>query len=132
MRAARGIVALASPLAESALESITRLALLDDGFPAPSLQKKVRDPGRGKIYRVDMMWPERRFILEVDGRTKYTDGEQWREKKRETRLRALGFQVERILWADVLTYWSETSARLRRLLAAAPTAFPAGSAVWTG
>lgn len=45
VRAARGIVALADGRAESPLESLTRLALHDDGFPAPSCRSSSRSPG---------------------------------------------------------------------------------------
>jgi very-short-patch-repair endonuclease len=108
---ARDVLALASPLAESALESITRLALHDDRFPPPQLQVEIGG------YRVDFCWRDRRLILEADGREKYTDDELWREKRRETRLRALGYRVERVLWSDVTRDWPETSRRLRVLFA---------------
>lgn len=82
VRQARALVALASPLAESALGSPVRLALHDDGFPPPQLQVGIDDPQRGKRYRVDMCWPECKLVLEVDGRVKYTRDELWREKQR--------------------------------------------------
>lgn len=114
IRQARDILASASPLAESALESITRLALADDGFPPPELQVAIA----GTPYRVDFLWPRHRLILEADGREKYTAKELWREKRREARLRALGYRIERVLWEDVVRYWPATSLRLRAALAA--------------
>jgi very-short-patch-repair endonuclease len=113
VRQARAILALASPLAESPLESLVRLALHDDGFPPPQLQTEIG------AYRVDFCWPEHRLIVEADGREKYTGDELWREKRREARLRALGWRIERVLWTDVTRHWAET----RRLLIGA---FPAG------
>jgi hypothetical protein len=44
VRQARAIVDLADARAESPLESLLRLALHDDGFPAPDLQVVIHDP----------------------------------------------------------------------------------------
>jgi very-short-patch-repair endonuclease len=104
VRQARAVLALASRRAESPLESLTRLALHDDGFPAPLLQVQIP----GTPYRVDMLWPDSRLILEIDGVAKYTDLELRREKIRELRLRALGYRVERVGWADVVLHWART------------------------
>ena len=112
VRQAREVVALASPLAESPLESLTRLAMRDSGFPTPELQVVINDPARGRHYRVDMLFREARLIVEIDGLEKYDRAEVRREKLRETRLRALGYRVERVLWDDVVRHWPETAARL--------------------
>lgn len=106
VRQAREIVAMSDGDAESALESVVRLALHDDGFPVPRLQRVVAG------YRVDFLWPEYRLILEADGRGKYSDDELWREKQRETALRRAGYEVERVLWADVLKDWPAMRRRL--------------------
>jgi hypothetical protein len=74
VRQAREIVSLADGDAESPLESIVRLALHDDGFPPPKLQRVVAG------YRVDFLWPEYRLILEADGRGKYRDDALWHER----------------------------------------------------
>lgn len=110
VRQARAILALATPLAESPLESITRVALHDDGFPPPQLQVWIGDD------RVDLYWPNHGLVLEADGRGKYTGEELWREKKREQRLRARVRRIERVTWSDVVRDWPETSARLRHAL----------------
>jgi very-short-patch-repair endonuclease len=113
---AREVLALASPLAESALESIVRLALHDAGLPMPQLQVEIDDPERGRRYRVDMLWPQERLVLEADGRVKYTADELWREKVRQERLVRLGYRVERVMWADVLHFWPATLTRLHAAL----------------
>jgi very-short-patch-repair endonuclease len=116
VRQAREIAALADGDAESPLESIVRLALHDDGFPSPKLQRIVAG------YRVDFLWPEYRLILEADGRVKYSDDAWsqrdplWNEKRRETALRRAGFEVERILWSDVFDGWDVMRQRLWRLI----------------
>lgn len=110
IRQARALFALADGRAESPLESLTRLRLHDDGFPIPDLQVWIGPD------RVDMLFEEQRMILEIDGLEKYVDDALRLEKRRETRLRRLGYRVERVTWDDVVTNWSETAAWLRRLL----------------
>jgi very-short-patch-repair endonuclease len=110
VRRAREIVAVADADAESPLESVVRLALHDDGFPPPQLQRLVAG------YRVDFLWPQYRLILEADGRGKYVNDELWLEKQRETVLRRAGYTVERVLWADVFAGWSDFRRRLWQLI----------------
>lgn len=110
VRKAREVLATASGLAESPLESLTRLALRRGGFPMPELQVWIGD------FRVDMLFREQRVILEIDGLQKYSDEEWRREKRRETRLRQLGYRVERITWDDVVKNWPRTEAWLRSVL----------------
>ena len=127
-RAAREVAALASPLAESPLESLTRLCVLDAGLPEPQLQVRIVDPADGWSCRVDMLWPEQRVVLEADGRIKYTDAELWREKRRQHRLERLDHRVVRAIWSDVWggprdTAWRRAGAliaQLRRCLASPP------------
>lgn len=112
IRRARHVLGLASPLAESPLESLTRLALCDWRVPAPQLQALIYDPLLGCTYRVDMLWPRQRLILEVDGRVKYTADELWREKRRQERLERLGYRVLRVMWSDIAQDWPETARRI--------------------
>lgn len=114
VRLARDVLVLGSPLAESPLESLTRLRLHDDGFPKPCLQAPIAG------YRVDFYWPRFGLVLEADGRGKYTADELWREKRRENDLRRTGCRIERVLWADVTRRWDETVARLRPLFRLPP------------
>lgn len=114
---AREILRLASPLAESPLESAVRLALFDSRLPLPELQAEIVVPGRRVPYRVDMLWPRQRLVLEADGRAKYTGDELWREKRRELNLRAAGYRVERVVWSDLGVGWPRFAERLRAALA---------------
>jgi very-short-patch-repair endonuclease len=53
-----------------------------------------------------MYWelPNRRVILELDGKMKYqTPNDIYKEKRREDTLRAMGFEVVRAVWADVIS-----------------------------
>lgn len=115
VRRARSVLAQASPLAESPLESLVRLRLHDAGL-RPALQVWIP----GTSYRVDMLLPDHRLVIEVDGRVKYSGDELWAEKRRETRLRALGYRVERLLWEDVVHRWPETRRRLLAILRPPP------------
>jgi very-short-patch-repair endonuclease len=117
VRRARGVLCLADPLAESPLESITRLACHDAELPVPELQVPIHDPATGRTDRVDALWRAQRVILEMDGKVKYTGQELRREKRRQERLARLGYAVVRVLWADVVHNWPATLVRIRAALA---------------
>jgi hypothetical protein len=115
VRQARSVLSLASPQAESPLESITRLRLHDDGFPVPEMQVEVPDPQLDRVYRLDLLLRAQRLAIEADGKDKYTDDELWREKKRESRVRRLtDYRTERVIWTDVGREWPATRTRLRQ------------------
>jgi very-short-patch-repair endonuclease len=103
---ARAVLDLATDKAESPLESLTRLALHDSGFPRPEPQYEIGG------FRVDLCWPDRRLVLEADGREKYQGDALWDEKKRETELRKYRYRVERVIWSDVVNDWPQTRDRI--------------------
>ncbi|MCW2657399.1 MAG: hypothetical protein JWR06_1592 [Jatrophihabitans sp.] len=115
VRRARHVISLASPLAESPLESITRLVLHDAGFAAPELQVELTG-SNGRAYRVDFVWPQLKLVLEADGRTKYREDELWQENRREVALVRAGYRVVRVTWSDVLAEWPVTCEWLRGLM----------------
>ncbi|MER7798155.1 hypothetical protein [Microbacterium sp. NPDC096154] len=90
--AARWALSRATPLAESALESVSRAAVEWLGYPPPDLQVIFRADD-GTPHRADMYWPDDDVIGEADGRVKYDgtlgDGGKrlWDEKQREDALR---------------------------------------------
>ncbi|HEY9355319.1 MAG TPA: hypothetical protein VIQ52_03335 [Arthrobacter sp.] len=104
------ILALADEAAESVGESRSRALIHILGFPAPVLQRPFYD-SEGFIGRTDFFWPEYGVIGEFDGDAKYIDDELLgdrstreailAEKKREDRLRALGYKVVRWDWKAV-------------------------------
>lgn len=106
-RNAGAVLALADGRSESIGESRTRLLLHELGLPTPELQHVVVDEARRFVARVDFFFPEHATILEFDGKVKYgaygTDpvSAVFQEKRREDRLRELGFQVVRIVWSDL-------------------------------
>lgn len=105
VRDGRLAVDLADGRSESVGESRTRLILrsFDLGIPTP--QVEIRDDNCILVGRVDFLYEQRRTIVEFDGLVKYggTDGRQAliAEKRREDRLRDLGYQVVRVTWAEL-------------------------------
>lgn len=96
------MLALVDPQCASVGESRTRLLLHDLGL---SFRTQVRiDDDEGFIGRVDFLL-EGGVVVEFDGMVKY-DGAGGRaalvaEKQRESRLVAAGFEVVRLIWADL-------------------------------
>ncbi|HEY7824790.1 MAG TPA: type IV toxin-antitoxin system AbiEi family antitoxin domain-containing protein [Acidimicrobiia bacterium] len=110
-----GLIDLARVGAESPLESISRIRLLDRGVPEPELQHEFRD-GRGFVARVDFWWPRFRVVGEADGMSKYTAIQEVRaEKHRQDLLSALGVTIVRWTWDEI---WNHPTAVARRILAA--------------
>jgi hypothetical protein len=119
---ARFVLEFADPASGSPGESLSRLNIHRAGLPRPDLQTRFAD-GVGEMF-VDFCWPAYRLIGEFDGVGKYLRDE-WMggrsaaqvvidEKRREDRLRALGWRVVRWGWADAMSV-----ERLRRILTAA-------------
>ena len=108
---ARRAVELLDPRSESAGESYSRVVLHLAGLPRPEPQYEVFGLDGRLVGRCDFGWPECRVLGEFDGRKKY--GELLRrpgqtaedvlidEKRREDRLRALGWIVIRWMWQDL-------------------------------
>lgn len=115
---ARALVADAEPLAESALETLTRRCVLAHGFPVPVAQLVVRDARGAFLGRVDMGWQRERVALEADGKGKYaTRVDLWAEKRREDALRDAGWQVVRAYWSDLADGGAALAGRLHRAFA---------------
>ena len=99
---AEAVLAMADPRCESPGESLTRILLVGLAPPVRS-QVNIRDEA-GLIGRVDFLVGER-VVVEFDGMVKYAgaDGRQAlaAEKRRKDRLRAAGYQVVRLTWADL-------------------------------
>lgn len=120
--AGRGVVAagrlvdLARPGAESPLESISRLRLMNRGIPEPELQHEFSD-ARGFVARVDFWWSALKVVGEADGMGKYSEIADVRaEKLRQDRLIALGVSVVRWTWQEI---WERPGEVARRILASA-------------
>ena len=110
-RRVRGMLEAVDSASESVGESRTRLVLRALGLPFAS-QVDIRDRAGILVGRADFVVAGR-VVVEFDGAVKY-DGIEGREalvaeKKREDRIRELGYQVVRVTWVEL--------ADPRRLLA---------------
>jgi hypothetical protein len=114
-RALAATLERATGLHESVGETLSSELMRALGLPEPERQVLIRDPSGSAVGRVDFLFRSRRTIVEFDGLLKYTSPEVLRrEKLREDRLRALGYEVVRLTWADLAD-----PVRVHRLLTAA-------------
>ena len=105
LTAARQVVALADGRCESPGESRTRVILHGLGIRDVDPQVVIRDGDGRVVARVDFLLGRSPVVIEFDGKIKY-DGVNGRqalvdEKVREDRLRALGYEIVRLTWADL-------------------------------
>ncbi len=110
---ARRAIGLTDPASESVGETRTRVMLRDLGFSLES-QKTLRR-GRAFVARVDFLVDEL-VVVEFDGLVKY-GGQDGRaalaaEKARESAIVDLGYEVVRLVWAD-LANPAEVARRIR-------------------
>jgi hypothetical protein len=104
---------------ESVGESRLRVLLADLGLPAPVLQAEIRDASGVLVARVDFLLARWGIVIEFDGAVKYAGkGAEAliAEKQREDRVRDLGYEVVRVVWAD-LAAPAELVGRIRRAIA---------------
>ena len=120
------VAALADGRAQTPIETLGRCLLLDMGIDDLVLQHVIAFPDGGHA-EVDLYSPSLHHVFECDGRLKYQEqydarGEPvtadrvvWLEKRREDRIRGLGFGISRLTWPDVLPQsFPQVSARLWR------------------
>ena len=101
IRRATDVVEFADGRAESPLESLARVVFRDCGLPRPELQVWLGGPIE-PIGRVDFYWRQFRTIAEVDGAVKYADPMRaMAQLKRDSYLRAEGFEVVHFDWQDI-------------------------------
>lgn len=113
------MLALVDGRAESGAESRTRWALRTLGLRMPTPQVEIFDDAGEFVARVDFLYEDMKLVIEVDGRKKYEKAQDlWDEKMREDRLRALGYVVVRLTWAD-LDDLTVVRAKIQRGLALA-------------
>ncbi|MEB3982298.1 hypothetical protein OQ968_13595 [Mycobacterium sp. 663a-19] len=97
----RELLPLASPLAESPMESEARLVMIDGGLPRPVLQYELIDL-TGRLWRLDFAWPEFRVAAEYDGVDWHSGPDAFRrDRKRSAALQDLSWVVVPIIAEDV-------------------------------
>lgn len=117
--AAERLLALAAHRCESVGETLLKILLYDADLPFRT-QVRLYDED-GFVGRVDALVGAT-VVVEFDGATKYAGADGDRnlvsEKRREDRLRSLGYHVIRVTW-DELADGAALVARIRRAVAAA-------------
>ena len=83
---------------EEAFLALTRAL----GLPDPRPQFYI-DPGDGEpLIRADFAWPERRIVVETDGRKTHGTNQAFEsDRRRDQRLTAAGWTVIRITWRQL-------------------------------
>lgn len=123
-RTAMRVALFADERAETPLESLNRVAYLEEGLPTPRSQIDVYDPDGVWVARVDFLFEAQRTVGEADGLTKYRlqTGQPvpaWvsdalvLEKNREQRLRVCGLEVVRNGWDDAFRDQRALAERVR-------------------
>jgi hypothetical protein len=114
--AARELLELASPLAESPMESEARLVMVDGGLPSPVLQYEIVDLS-GQTWRFDFAWPEYRVAAEYDGADWHSGQAAFlRDRRRGAAVQDLGWVVVPIVAEDVRYRPVELVSRIERRL----------------
>lgn len=116
VRTARAVLAAADDGAESPGESLTRLAVLAAGLPAPTTQVPV-DTHLG-VFWLDLGWPASKVGIEFDGAVKYGASPSEvliREKRRQDALEEAGWLLIRLMAVDLRDSWAVALRVLRAL-----------------
>jgi hypothetical protein len=107
---------VASPLAESPMESEARLVMIDGGLPTPVLQYEIVDL-QGDLWRLDFAWPEMLVAAEYDGVDWHSGPDAFlRDRRRSAALQDLGWVVVPIVAEDVRRRHAELVRRLEMRL----------------
>lgn len=101
VRRVDAVLALATGLAESPLESLSLARIHELGFPRP--EQQVPFVIDGQLFRADFFWREAGIVGEADGRGKYSSAAALvDEKDREDAIRSVVRGFARWGWADAL------------------------------
>ncbi|MDT7635955.1 MAG: hypothetical protein QOC83_243 [Pseudonocardiales bacterium] len=110
------VVALAEPLAASAMESRLRLVLVLGGLPRPAVQYRVPDRRAHVVASVDLAYPEQLIAIEYEGADHFAGHRVVRDVHRYTRLVDLGWRVYRYTADDVYQRPARIVAEITRAL----------------
>ena len=119
--AARELLQYADGRAESAMESESRLVMIDRGLPLPELQYEIvsRD---GEVYRVDFAWPDAMLVAEYESVDWHAGrAELLRDRKRLAAIQELGWILVPIVTSDVRQHPDRLASRLALHLAEPPS-----------
>lgn len=117
--AVRDLLPLASPLAESPMESEARLMMIDGGVAPHVLQYEIVDRNY-QTWRVDFAWPDQRLAVEYDGLAWHSGPEALvYDRRRRAALQEVGWVVLAIIADDVRRWPQQTIRRIEAQLARA-------------
>ncbi|MFE3103753.1 hypothetical protein [Nocardia tengchongensis] len=120
---AKQVIAMLDGRSQSIGESLSRTMIHQHALPLPRSQGNVLSPDGRFVARVDFYYESAGVLCEFDGPTEYGrllgPGQDFattvgRERTRETYLRALGFEVVRWTWDDLIR--DRAARRLRTAL----------------
>jgi very-short-patch-repair endonuclease len=108
------VLELASPYAESPMETRLRLLIVAAGLPCPSVQWAVQDVATRTVLWLDLAWPELRIGIEYDGEPHTEPARVLRDIERTTRLVDLGWRLYRYTKLDMSRNPARIIAELTR------------------
>ncbi len=112
-----GVIDLSDPLAESPMETRSRLVLVRRELPRPVLQFAVYDSDGMFVARVDMAYPWLRLAIEYDGRGHLKQWQQEADAHRANRLDECRWSALRFTSTDVYGYPDEMANLVRHTIA---------------
>ena len=99
-------------LTRSEAEQRTRALIRRARLPAPRANVRIG------AYEVDFLWPEQRFVLEVDGYAFHSTRSAFeRDREKDAHLAANGYRVARITWRQLTLAPEAVVARIAQALA---------------
>jgi very-short-patch-repair endonuclease len=100
-------------ITRSEAERRLRELIAKAGLPRPRTNVRVGP------YEVDVLWPQQRLVVEVDGYTFHSSRQAFeRDRARDAQLIAAGYRVMRITWRQLVHEPEAVVARLAAALAA--------------
>jgi very-short-patch-repair endonuclease len=102
-------------ITQTDLEELFIEFLDEHGLPRPRLNATL--PIRGRLLRPDCMWPEPRFLVELDGRGAHCMDQAFEsDRQRDRILLAEGWRSMRVTWRQLHDEPAAIAADLRELL----------------
>lgn len=107
-----------APAATRSGSEVRMLSLIADaGLPRPCTNVWIALDGGGG-YEADFLWPDRRLIVEVDGRTHHARRRAFaHDRRRDRRLALAGFETRRYAATELTATPARVTAELRAFLA---------------
>jgi len=107
----------ATTITASELEERFLQICIAANLPAPQVNSWIALPG-GAGYSPDFAWPERRLIVETDGRAYHDTHRRFEhDRRRDQLLTVAGWRVVRFTWRQVVNERQHVAATLTALLA---------------